>query len=66
MDYRESCGDQVRLAPWRAQFKGYQQPKDIQFAKNISNISSATLSCRNVTNGVKRMLAIHQLFLKEG
>ncbi|BBP45813.1 hypothetical protein THMIRHAS_11860 [Thiosulfatimonas sediminis] len=63
MDYRESYGSEVRLAPWRAQFHGKQKVQNVKFNDTISNISGATLSCRNVTNGVKRLLAIHQLFL---
>ena len=64
MDYRESYGDQVRMAPWRAQFNGKNDINQVRFNDNIANISGATLSCRNVTNGVKRMLAIHSLSLK--
>ncbi|MBF6056776.1 FMN-binding protein [Thiomicrorhabdus sp. HH1] len=65
MDYRESYGSEITGAPWRAQFKGIQDPNTIRFNKNIANISGATLSCRNVSNGVKRLLAIYQLFLKQ-
>ena len=65
MDYRESYGDAVRMAPWRNQFKGENNPDNVRFNKEITNISGATLSCRNVTNGVRRILAIHDLYLKK-
>lgn len=64
LDYRESYGDEVRMAPWRQQFLGAQSANQIRFIKDIANISGATLSCRNVTNGVRRLLTIYELFLK--
>jgi Na+-translocating ferredoxin:NAD+ oxidoreductase RnfG subunit len=57
LEYRETYGDQVRNAAWRAQFTGKTQAATLTLGKDIRNISGATLSCRHVTDGVKRLLA---------
>lgn len=63
MSYRESHGGQVRDARWRERFRGKTLSDPFKLNKDIPNISGATLSCRNVTDGVKRLLAIHSLAL---
>jgi hypothetical protein len=35
----------------------------LDLGKDIQNISGASLSCRNITNGVKRLLALQQVAL---
>jgi hypothetical protein len=57
LEYRETYGDQVRNAAWRAQFTGKTQAATLTLGKDIRNISGATLSCRHITDGVKRLLA---------
>ncbi len=64
MDYRESYGAEVRNEKWRAQFAGKTATAPLQLDADIKNISGATLSCRHVTDGVKRILATHALVLK--
>jgi len=32
---------------------------------DIKNVSGATLSCRHVTDGVKRLLATHEILFKK-
>lgn len=59
LDYRETHGGQVRETGWRAQFRGLSLSNPPQLGKDIRNISGATLSCRNVTDGVRRLLATH-------
>jgi hypothetical protein len=59
MDYRESYGGQIRDARWRGQFAGKRFGAALQLDKDIKNISGATLSCRHVTDGVKRLLATY-------
>ena len=59
LDYRETWGGEVRTEDWRAQFIGHTPSDPPQLGKNIVNISGATLSCRNVTDGVSRLLATH-------
>lgn len=64
MDYRESYGGQIRQESWRRQFKGKTEKDPLQLDKDILNISGATLSCRHVTEGVKRLLNLYQTALK--
>lgn len=59
MDYRESYGSQIRDPRWRGQFTGKRIGATLQLDKDIKNISGATLSCRHVTDGVKRLLATY-------
>jgi len=63
LTYRETHGGQVRDAAWRKQFVGKAITDPFKLDQDVSNISGATLSCRNVMDGVKRLLAIHKLFL---
>lgn len=63
MDYRESYGDQVRLPKWRAQFAGKRPGAVLKLGQDIRNISGATLSCRHVTDGVRRVLSTYALVL---
>lgn len=64
MDYRESYGYQIRNANWRRQFMGKKKDAKLELNSDISNISGATLSCRHVTEGVKRLLAFYEIVLK--
>lgn len=59
MDYRESRGGEVRDPRWRAQFNGKRNASALRLDDDIQNISGATLSCRHITEGVKRLLALH-------
>ncbi|MDF2177149.1 FMN-binding protein [Aliiglaciecola sp. CAU 1673] len=63
MSYRETHGDKVRQANWRKQFEGKDVNAKLKLDEDIMNISGATLSCRNLTDGVKRLLVVHQQFL---
>jgi Na+-translocating ferredoxin:NAD+ oxidoreductase RnfG subunit len=63
LSYRETHGGQVRDAGWRKRFLGKTLADPFKLDEDIPNISGATLSCRNVTDGVKRLLAIHKLYL---
>lgn len=64
MTYRESYGYEVRNADWRAQFVGKNAAAPLKLSKDIKNISGATLSCRHITDGVKRVLATYEVALK--
>ena len=64
LDYRETHGGEVKNAKWRAQFTGKKLADPFKLDNDIQNISGATLSCRHVTDGVKRILAIHEVALK--
>ncbi|HEY8941210.1 MAG TPA: FMN-binding protein [Cellvibrio sp.] len=63
LSYRETHGGQIRKPEWRANFNGKTLDDQFKLNKDIPNISGATLSCRNVTDGVKRLLAIHKIAL---
>jgi Na+-transporting NADH:ubiquinone oxidoreductase subunit NqrC len=64
LEYRETHGGQIVNPKWRAQFLGKRHGAPLQFNRDIQNISGATLSCKHVTEGVRRVLAIHEVALK--
>lgn len=64
LEYRESYGYEIRDPRWRAQFAGKTGNAPLRLDRDIRNISGATLSCRHVTDGVKRLLALHELVLQ--
>ena len=64
MDYRENYGSEIRNEKWRAQFTGKRHGAKLKLDADIKNISGATLSCRHITAGVKRLLATYDLVLK--
>ena len=59
LEYRETYGSEIRNAHWRAQFVGKRPGAQLQLDKDIKNIAGATLSCRHITDGVKRLLATY-------
>jgi Na+-translocating ferredoxin:NAD+ oxidoreductase RnfG subunit len=59
LDYRETWGGAIREAAWRAQFRGRSLANPLRLGQDVQNVSGATLSCRNVTDGVRRILATH-------
>jgi Na+-translocating ferredoxin:NAD+ oxidoreductase RnfG subunit len=63
LEYRETYGDQVRNANWRAQFTGKMHGAALKVGNDIKNISGATLSSRHITDGVKRLLSTYALVL---
>jgi len=62
--YRETHGYQVRNPEWRHHFEGKTLSDPFKLEQDIPNIAGATLSCKNVTNGVKRLLALQQVMLR--
>jgi len=64
MDYRETYGGEIRNEKWRAQFLGKTSKSPLKLDSDIRNISGATLSCRHITDGVKRLLAFYEVALK--
>ena len=66
MSYRETHGGQIRDAGWRQHFVGKTLASPFKLDEDVPNISGATLSSRNVLDGVKRLLVIHKLFLAHG
>jgi hypothetical protein len=64
LDYRETYGYEIKHPKWRAQFEGKTAAATLKLDDDIKNISGATLSCRHVTDGVKRLLATYQHALR--
>jgi Na+-translocating ferredoxin:NAD+ oxidoreductase RnfG subunit len=64
MDYRETYGSEIRDEKWRGQFQGKKHGAKLKLDDDIKNVSGATLSCRHITDGVKRLLSFHDLVLK--
>ena len=64
MGYVESYGHEVAEPEWRAQFSGKTIDATLKLNKDIKNISGATLSCKHVTDGIKRLMVMHDLALK--
>jgi len=52
--YRENWGDEIRRAGWRKQFVDKHSKSKLTLHRGIHNIGGATISCRNVTDGVRR------------
>jgi Na+-translocating ferredoxin:NAD+ oxidoreductase RnfG subunit len=64
LEYRESHGMEIRNEKWRDQFKGKSSEAKLRLNDDIYNISGATISCRNVAEGIKRVLATYELVLR--
>lgn len=64
LEYRESYGHEIRSGAWRRQFAGKSTADPLRLDQDIRNISGATLSCRHVIDGVRRLLALHDIALK--
>lgn len=65
LSYRESHGDEIMQAAWRAHFVGKTSEDAFKLNEDVPNISGATLSCRNVLDGVKRLLALQEIVLSQ-
>jgi Na+-translocating ferredoxin:NAD+ oxidoreductase RnfG subunit len=66
LEYRETHGAEIRLAAWRGQFVGKTARDPVRVDSDIRIISGATLSCRHVADGVRRLLALYDESLKAG
>ena len=64
IEYLEAYGSQVRYLQWRDQFVGKTVESPLRIDSDIANISGATLSARHVTEGIKRLLFLHQSVLR--
>lgn len=64
LDYRETHGSEIKNEKWRAQFIGKKEGDAFKLDEDIKNISGATLSCKNISNGVKRIVATFQVAMK--
>jgi Na+-translocating ferredoxin:NAD+ oxidoreductase RnfG subunit len=62
--YRESYGYEIRNSAWRAQFIGKKSGDPVRLDEDIKNISGATMSCRHISEGVRRLLATYDYALR--
>ncbi len=65
LEYVESYGYEVAEAQWREQFIGKTAKDPIKLNQDIQNIGGATLSCKHITDGVKRVAVLYELALKK-
>jgi len=63
LTFRESHGYQVERQAWRDQFKGHRLTDQLHLGRAIDAISSATLSARALTRGIRRVLATVEVVL---
>jgi hypothetical protein len=56
----------VRLPAWRKQFVGKGPSSALRVGEDIANISGATLSCRHVADGVRRIVAVVDALRRRG
>lgn len=61
LEYRERYGSEIRSPKWREQFAGKGPGARLKLNEDIYNISGATISCRHVSEGIKRLLATYEL-----
>lgn len=64
LEYVESYGYEVAEVEWRKQFVGKSFSDPIKLNQDIQNIGGATLSCKHLTDGVKRISVLYALALK--
>ena len=64
LEYVESYGYEVAEAQWRKQFVGKNANDPIKLNQDIQNIGGATLSCKHISDGVKRVVVLYELALK--
>ena len=64
LEYVESYGYEVAEVQWRNQFIGKTAADPIKLNQDIQNIGGATLSCKHLTDGVKRVAVLYDLALK--
>lgn len=63
LEYRETHGSEVEQASWRKNFVGKSLSNPPFLNQNVPNISGATLSSRNITDGIRRLLALQKVAL---
>jgi Na+-translocating ferredoxin:NAD+ oxidoreductase RnfG subunit len=64
IEYLEVYGSQVRYPNWRDQFVGKTVKNPLRIENDIENITGATLSSRHLTDGIRRLLFLHQSVLR--
>ena len=65
INYNESYGYQIRDEKWRQQFTGKTAASQFKLDADVKNISGATLSCKQVSDGLKRALITLEILAKK-
>lgn len=66
LEYLESYGGEIQRPSWRAQFHGKNLAGSVlRLGKDIDNIAGATLSSRNVTDGVRKLLVLRDALMRK-
>jgi Na+-translocating ferredoxin:NAD+ oxidoreductase RnfG subunit len=66
MEFREARGGEVKEQRFLRQFHGKRQGDPITVNRDIVNYTGATLSSHAIAHGVKKALALVNLFYREG
>ena len=64
LEYVESYGYEVAEQSWLKQLYGKTVASTFKLGKDVDSISGATLSCKHLTDGVKRDLVAYDTVLK--
>lgn len=65
LEYHETYGGEVREESWRRQFDGKSLATDhLRLGKDVHGIAGATLSARNITDGVRKLLLVREFLLE--
>ena len=64
IEYKEAWGSQVRELKWRDQFVGKTIADPLEVGADIGNLSGGTMSANHVTDGIKRLLFLHDIVLR--
>ena len=64
LEYLESYGYEVADESWRKQFVGKGADAPLKLGRDIENIGGATVSSKHIADGVKRVLTMYDLVLR--
>ncbi len=64
LEYLEAFGSQVRYPKWNGQFVGKTVKDPVNIESDIEHLLGATLSSRHMTDGIRRLLFLHQAVLR--
>jgi len=56
--YKEDYGGEVQNRKWLKQFEGKKNGESMEFRKDVVNISGATISCKSMTENIRRISKI--------
>jgi Na+-translocating ferredoxin:NAD+ oxidoreductase RnfG subunit len=66
LEYKETYGWQIEEQGWRQQFVGKTISSNFVLDEGVKNISGATLSCKHVSDGAKKVLTLYKALMKDG